>query len=487
MKKLFLITALLSSCIVFLQAQTAEDALRYSNLTFGGTARSVSMGGAFGALGADFSTISTNPAGIGVYKKSVLSFTPSVYTGETSSVYMGETGYDNKYNFNFGNAGFVLVSDTKNSSVFKNFQFGFGVNRTNNFHNRILTDGYNTETSIRTMWTDYANSEGSLNPFDTELAVNSGLIFYDSLSGQYLNDVTRTDLEEGYVYQRKNVVTSGSMNEIVFSAGTNIGEVLYLGATIGLPTIKYEYHSTFVESDVNDSIPYFSALEYDEHLSTTGSGFNFKFGFILKPVYWLRVGGAVHTPTFFNDMYDEYSSEVASYFDSNQNEVDDGWAKSPDGYYNYALETPMRLLGSVAVVIGKAGLLSAEYEYTDYGKAKFRSSEDDFYNVNNTIANSYTEGHNLKFGTEWMVAPMVRIRGGYQLYSSPYADAVNDGGMRQAISFGAGIRDRHFFADLAFVRSNTAQDYYMYSSEYVMPAQNTYISNQFLMTLGFRF
>lgn len=493
MKKLFLLTALLSACVLFLQAQTAEDALRYSNLTYGGTARSVSMGGAFGALGADFSTLSTNPAGIGVYKKSIVSFTPSVYTGETTSDYMGSESYDNKYNFNFGNAGFVLVSDTKENSVFKNFQFGFGVNRTNNFHNRSLTEGFNTENSIRNMWADYANMEGSLNPFDTELAVNTGLIFYDSVGVPpnvppgYINDRTREGYQEGYVMQRQYVVTEGSMNEVVFSAGTNISDVLYLGATIGLPYLNYSRTSTFVESDNLDSIPYFNSLEYTERLTTSGSGFNFKLGFILKPVYWLRVGGAFHTPTFFNDMYDEWSSDLEAHYDNNQNEVQDATAYSPDGYYDYSLETPMKLMGSVAVVVGKVGLISAEYEYSDYTKAKFRSDMDDFYNVNNTISNSYTEAHNLKFGTEWMVAPMVKIRGGYAIYSSPYAESVNDGGVKQVVSFGAGIRDRNFFADLAFAHSFAEQDYYMYSSEYITPAQNTYISNQVLMTLGFRF
>ncbi|MDD2323034.1 MAG: hypothetical protein PHT77_09410, partial [Bacteroidales bacterium] len=81
MKKLILLTALFIGSISFLVAQTAEDALRYSRITFGGTARSMAMAGAFGALGADFSTLSTNPAGIGVYNKSIVSFTPSVYTG----------------------------------------------------------------------------------------------------------------------------------------------------------------------------------------------------------------------------------------------------------------------------------------------------------------------------------------------------------------------------------------------------------------------
>ena len=59
-----------------LLSQTSADALRYSFITPGGTARFVSMGGAFGALGADFSAIGYNPAGLGVYRSSEFTITP---------------------------------------------------------------------------------------------------------------------------------------------------------------------------------------------------------------------------------------------------------------------------------------------------------------------------------------------------------------------------------------------------------------------------
>jgi len=48
-------------------AQTAYDAVRYAGDELNGTARFVGMGGAMGALGADISTIGTNPAGIGLF------------------------------------------------------------------------------------------------------------------------------------------------------------------------------------------------------------------------------------------------------------------------------------------------------------------------------------------------------------------------------------------------------------------------------------
>ena len=54
-----------------------------------GTARFMSMGGAFTALGGDLSTLTQNPAGIGVYRRSeigaTLDISPRKITSETNS------------------------------------------------------------------------------------------------------------------------------------------------------------------------------------------------------------------------------------------------------------------------------------------------------------------------------------------------------------------------------------------------------------------
>ncbi|MCD4745380.1 MAG: hypothetical protein K8R58_03690, partial [Bacteroidales bacterium] len=100
MKKKSLIVLFVTLYSLSLFAQNDVDALRYSKITFGGSARYMALSGAFGALGADFSTLSTNPAGIGLYKKSEFSITPSFYIGQTSSEYNDFTLDDSKYNFN---------------------------------------------------------------------------------------------------------------------------------------------------------------------------------------------------------------------------------------------------------------------------------------------------------------------------------------------------------------------------------------------------
>src|SRR5688500_1438374 len=91
-----------------LRAQNADDAVRYSFLNPTGTSRFSAMGGAFGALGADFSSISVDPGGLGIYKKSEISFTPSFYFQSADADFNGGGARDSNSNFNFGNAGMVF-------------------------------------------------------------------------------------------------------------------------------------------------------------------------------------------------------------------------------------------------------------------------------------------------------------------------------------------------------------------------------------------
>jgi hypothetical protein len=140
-------------------SQSDVDALRYSRTFLGGTARFISMGGAFGSLGADFSTASTNPAGLGLYTKSELTVTPAMFGGRTKSDYNGYQTYDSRFNFNLSKAGIVIASPPKSNkgATVRSYQIAFGVNRSNNFNNRMLMDGINDRNSIIDTYVDNAN------------------------------------------------------------------------------------------------------------------------------------------------------------------------------------------------------------------------------------------------------------------------------------------------------------------------------------------
>lgn len=493
MKKIVLFAlAIFLTNILF--AQTEVDALRYSQITFGGTARYMSMGGAFGALGADFSTLSSNPAGIGLYKKSEFTFTPSLYRENTESKYYGTSGEDSKYNLNISNVGFVFAfspygNAEKNS--WKKFQFGLGINRLANFNNRMLIKGYNESSSLAGRFVQYANGNTPENLFNGANAFDVGLAFdtyvIDTVPGQ--TDEYYCDLPNGKVLQTKTITTNGSINEFVLSFGANYKDRLYWGATIGFPQLRYFEESSYIESDVNNLSEWLNYYTYDYNLKTTGSGVNLKLGVIYRPVDWIRLGAAIHTPTFYYYMRDEWHYNMASYFDKSPSSDGKTYftSRSPDGVADYTLETPTRAIGSIAFIISNYGLISADYEYIDYSDARIRSdnNDDDYITANNNIRNDYQDQGNLRLGTEWKIDNF-SFRGGYALYGSPFKSNLNDYEQR-SMSFGLGYRESNYFIDFTYVRAESNQDYYLYNSENINPVKNDVTNNNFLMTFGLRF
>ena len=97
-------------------AQNDADALRYSMLNYGSTARSLAMGNSFGALGADFSNLSINPAGLGLYRRTEFTISPMFSLRSINSEYRGNTNYDDAFKFSFGSSPFIHVCTDRRPS-----------------------------------------------------------------------------------------------------------------------------------------------------------------------------------------------------------------------------------------------------------------------------------------------------------------------------------------------------------------------------------
>ncbi|MFH2144295.1 MAG: hypothetical protein ABIJ97_17845 [Bacteroidota bacterium] len=486
MKTLILICSVVITSLV-IQAQNEVDALRYSQLYHGGSARNISMGGAFGALGGDPSVLSYNPAGLGVYRKSEFTFTPSFYLNEASSNFMGKTSIDHKYNFNFNNMALIASANSGDDDGWVSVNFGFGYNRLNNFHRYILIQGQNNESSMTDYFAEMANGNtiNNLNSFNEWLAWESYLIDpMNNSETQYQSAL----LTKG-VHQTKTISQTGNMGEYAFSMAGNYNNSLYIGATIGIQSLRFKESAIYSEDDRDSLIFDFNSMDYKQSLETRGAGFNFKFGLIYRPVDWVRIGGAIHTPTFFN-LTDDYSSSMRSNFESPDSIRGDGeWVDSPSGKYNYSLTTPFRAIGSLAFVIKKAAIISVDYEFVDYSMSRLRATDYSFLTENNTIQNNYTYAGNIRAGLEYRFGPFA-VRGGYAMYQSPYNSAeVDNDGMLSAISGGFGIRDKDFFFDIAYVYTMMNENYYLYSPNVVTisPASIDYTSSQIMATVGIKF
>ncbi|HRH01601.1 MAG TPA: hypothetical protein PLI68_05520 [Bacteroidia bacterium] len=503
MKKLVLSISIATALCINTQAQNQVDALRYSQITYGGTARYVGVGGAFGAFGADASALSSNPAGIGMYRKSDLTFTPTFYNGNTTSAYNGATNRDAKLNFNFGNAAFIInIPKAKNdgSKEWKSLSFGISYNRQNNFHNRIFIEGNTNGSSLLKQYVAEANGYNplSLNLFGNDLAYQTYLI--DTIPGETNSYFANTNFNSAT--HKKSIEQSGAMGETALSFGANYNNKLYLGASIGFDKIKYEESSRYEESD-NDTGKtgnYISLYKMDlkkfvldEKYSTSGRGINLKAGAIYSVFDWLKIGAAVHSPTYFYSMTDTYSDSITAMYSYFETPDSTGYYpngrtltySSPEGLFEYSLSTPFRAIASIGFLINKRGLISADYEYVNYSQARLNSDNDEFRNANKSIQMEYTAASNIRIGTEWRFEPF-SVRAGYSYYGSPYKDKINNGS-RSTYSIGFGYKLEVFYLDIAYQLTQSKERYYMYDAGFVNESSNKIQSGALLTTVGFKF
>jgi hypothetical protein len=502
MKKILLVFVIsISSTLIF--AQSAKDALHFSTINYGGDARYTAMGGAFGALGGNMSTLHVNPAGIGLYRSSEFTITPVFTNIKNRATYNSSTVTDSKHNFQIANIGIILTSNHMNFSGgndWKIIQFGISVNQLKNFHNQIHINGNNPyiknkneKNSISDMYASMAKgkhfknnieatSGNILNPIWNSYLINLEKDYND----WYYGAAPKTDL-----FQSKRINTWGSMYEVALSFGANYNDRLYVGATIGLPVVDYNEIETFTE-EAEGNIPddtYRSATIRRE-LYTHATGVNLKLGVIFKANDFLRFGAAIHTPTYYPTMQDEWIAQSTTRWDKGQPDTGkliETYKPDKIGLFEYNLTTPMRAILSTALVLPKYGIISFDYEFVDYSLAKFNANEYDFEEANNEIRNIFTTASNFCIGTEWKLMNF-SFRGGYNYHGNPFKNDGNDGTVK-SYSLGLGYRESNFYVDVAWVLHKKNQDHYLYGYGDIVsnPANVSTEQSKFLMTFGFRF
>ena len=497
MKRYLILFTIIFLVPFFNQAQDMVDALRYSQLQFEGTARSGAMGNAFGALGGDFTSVTINPAGIGLYRSGEFAVTPKSSQINVESSYWNRNVDESNYKFTLSNISYVSTLNTKNTSEvgLVSISFGLGYNRLKDFNGGSVMVGDEINGSYLDYFADNANA-GIFSDYYEELALNTSLIFFDEDYNQYMHDMRY----DGYgQYQRKTLFTNGSIDEYSFTVGFNLNHKIYFGASVGINDVYYNENSQILEKDVNDNVYYFNEFTFNSYLKTHGYGHNFKFGVIYKPINEIRLGVSVHTPTYYK-LHDLFETSMHSDLD-----LEDGPYTydeySPTNNYDYRLTTPLRANLSAAFVIAKKGLISVDYEYLDYGEAKLSRGGDGygFYDENMDIQEAYKSGGTLRVGGEFLLTNAISLRGGYELHESAYnsnafgASQPNSDLDMNVYSAGFGYKFRYFFLDFAYRYYSTDRYDFPYpmpvSEEYPAPqmASQKIIKNNLLFTFGYKF
>lgn len=495
MKKLILsLTAVLLMAPAILFGQYAEQALQLSNLFYSGTARSVGMSNAFGAVGGDFSSLSMNPAGLGVYKNNEVTFTPGIYNTRVFSNYYGTDAeeFDTKLNINNFGAVFVLPLSQQKDKI-NYIQFGIGYNRLANFNNSMYFEGFNNQSSYVgylagmankfNLNPDYDFSQGPYYEID-ELAAATWLIAYDEAGQMWTPDMYRDVAQSGYL------IRTGAIDEMAISFAGNFGDKVYFGATLGIPFMNYSYSFHYNEWDAQSRDTIFNSMSYNEYYNNSGVGVNGKFGVIFRPISNLRIGAAVHTPTYYGNIKEDNSADMHSYFDPRSG-FSNKSAYTVENYYDYTVTTPTRLIGSASYVIGKVALISADYEWVNHSANKIKMSDRTrAQEENRLIKDNYDNQHIVRAGAEINLNNFF-LRGGYAWYSSPYKyEEMNDAAIN-SWSLGLGYRMGFFGIDFAYQHTSSASSLYPYNASaygYPSPAANLDSkTNSYMLTLSFRY
>ena len=456
---------------VWLFAQNEEDALRYSQLfNAGNSARSMSMGGAFGALGADISVLSLNPAGMAVYRRSTFSVSPTYIYDNTHTTYLGNKAYDSDSRLSLGNIGMVYAYSAGNDNGWSNFNFGFSYIKRTDFYQYMTFSAINNDHSMLDYFVDNANGKSldQLDDYQEGLAFDTWLIdtitgqptYYGSVLSQY-GDLPNSTYGES---QRRRVSMGGNHSVTNFSFAANYGYKFYIGGTFTIRTVVYSRDTRHREEDVNNEIYDFKYFDYLYSLGTHGTAFTGELGAIFRPVPALRLGAAVHFPSVYK-LHDNYRSYMESGFDTPDDQGNTTYkSNSRDGYYDYKLNSPFHFVGSVAFQFKKVGLLSLDYEYVDYAGMKFRNWGDnyDFFPINQNIRDAYKGTSNIRGGAEFRLGAAF-LRAGMAYYGSPYKSTeLNKNASTISYSGGIGYRSGMFSIDLGYSYLTHNENYVLY-------------------------
>ena len=521
MKKIFslMAAAMLTTAAT---AQETYDNAPLAQKDLNGTARYVGMGGAMEALGADISTMGTNPAGIGMFRRSVINGSFGFSSQSDAEEFNGA----DKTKMSFDQAGFVYSMRSGRSSF---VNFGFTYNKSRNF-NQILTaaDRLNGASQNKLsgmknyngIYKLHSNKDGKLSSPDAACSqldyLYSNVILGDGNSilvdknGNMIGDNTdgfliRKDGTSPTFYNATDYSfgreSSGYIGEYNFNISGNSNDRFYWGLTFGLYDVHYDATTRYTENLVDGSNS-IGSVTLNDRRKITGSGFDVKAGIIFRPVEEspFRVGLYVHTPTWY-----DLTSKNYTRLDNNLKKNQDDPSQSYGAYdygdineaYDFKFYTPWRFGASIGHTVGNYLALGATYEYADYSTSDIRINDGgtidywgNYYDESHSdeamkqnIKQSLKGVHTLKLGMEFKPERNWAVRLGYNYVSPMYnTEGLKDGTIdsygtyyssttdytnwkaTNRITAGVGYNHKNWTIDLAYQYSQTDGDFYPFRS-----------------------
>lgn len=498
-------------------AQNAYDAERVIGNDLNGTARFVGMGGAMSALGGDISVMSTNPAGIGIFRSNDFSVSMGFNSTGTESSFNRSSMKEDRTRASFDQIGFVYSYKVGNTTSLRYVNFGFNYHKSKNF-NRLFSMGGNLD-GLSQSWQlanemDYAGMT-TASAFDQMMDVSNP---YQTYWNQYpvlsmmgaTTGVVDWPLGADYLWGWDGSNNSffsqetGGISEYDFNVAFNIEDRIYIGATLGVYDVNYKRYSSYGENLYGDDGGDIGYYTLDNYYGLDGAGVDLKLGVIFRPIEEspFRIGLAIHTPTWYEltESYDAtMSSDILAYEEPYNQRLSD--YLDPDYLtYDYNTITPWKFNVSAGTTLGNILAVGAEYEYQDYSSTKLEDVDGYELGEQYTVEECLKAVHTLRLGLEARLAPEFSLRAGYNYTSAAFEDNAysalasyrthtdfNNIKSKNTFTCGVGYRGTTIYADLAYKFDMYKSDFYAFD-DLDLPATKVDNSrHQLLFTLGARF
>lgn len=504
MKK-YISIVLVFATLYTVNSQTVSDALLYANDNLSGTARFRAMSGAFGALGGDFSSINTNPAGSAVFLNNQVSVTLTSFNVKNNSNYFGTKVTSENNSFDINQAGGILVFDNQNlKDNWKKIVFAVNYENSSNLDNTLDTFGYNPSHSIANYFLSYANPGLYNATIPLSTLENS---YYENLDIRnqqaYLgyqgyvinvdpnnpgNDTYVSNVPNGNFYHENYMDTKGLNGKVAVNFATQYKDKFYFGLNLNSHFTDYTKTTSFYEENDNSTNSGLKRLLFENYQNTYGNGFSFQFGAIAKVTKKLRTGLSYESPTWYRLTEERQQSlQTAGYNYGNPpnanlsvQTVDSNFLLI---YPQYKLQTPSKWTGSLAYIFNKQGLISIDYSIKDYSNTKFKPNDSFFRPLNANIASQLNTASELRIGGEYRIKEW-SLRGGYRYEQSPYKDKKVVGDL-SGFSTGFGYNFGTTRLDLAYAYSQRKSQPSFFSQGFTDAPQVTTKYNTFSLTLVF--
>ena len=532
---------LFATALMIAMSANAQETYENAKLVgedLNGTARYVGMGGAMEALGADISTIGTNPAGLGLFRHSNLSVSGGLLMQSNGKEFTN----GNKTNASFDQIGGVYSTRTGAKSF---LNFGFNYHKGKNFDyimnaaNSLNGSSQNKQSFIKGLVGSEGNGgfyvdrdpKTNANVGYSDLNKKSNAYTFSQIDYLYWNTLIPTNNPtKPYDYDGGNDYTfnrahNGYIGNYDFSISGNLNDRVYLGVTFGIKDVHYNAYSEYSENLVSGA-----RASVADNRSITGSGFDVTAGVIVRPIESspFRIGAYVKTPTW----YDLTTSNTTSLIDYRNYGAANN-SKYVNNSYDFKIWTPWKFGFSLGHTIGSSLALGATYEYEDYSRINTRINDGGYIDYwtgsyyDSSIADTQMNNHTrevlkavstLKLGIEYKPTTNLALRAGYNYVSPMYvSDGQKDPGLSSLgtsyasatdytdwkatnrFTLGVGYQIDKFNIDLAYQYSSQAGDFYPFSNvknininstTYNNIATGTKVKNdksQLLLTLGYRF